>query len=543
MVEMLFILLNWLLALFIFMTFGVAVFQLLGIAIDRHRPLYQFLLQVLAGIALTDTLFGLASLLMPVNANVTLALSVLAVGFMLLRSVRDRMKQVFDGFMALAWYSKTLFGVLALVLLFVSALPSLNYDTGLYHGQFIMWMNRYAAVPGLANLHERFGFNSHWHLLASGFNGYPYLTDLLNDMGTLLVVVFVLAAVASADALMRKREEPMFDALMVLSFLPLYLLARFLTSDTPDLPNAIIGYTVMTVPFYRSVSNPTRLSIMAIIGALLITIKVSSFLLLLVAVPSLANIKWKDLLRPLTLGLIVLGPWLIRNYTFSGYLVYPAKITAIGHPDFQAPVESLEYVNALLESHGKFGQYNTELVGRPVSEWGHLWLGHQTTAIKLMLILCFAFWLVFFPLDGYRAWRSKLGYAENVNLMVHVVFMASMLIVFKLAPEIRYAYGILLFYFVYMLVRTGLYRYRWPVLALGMVGVLMLTRIATVISKEPPAPVLSKTYQTMDGGALPIYYPTEFDQCWQHELPCTNRYIQGLEMRTDRLQDGFRIVR
>ncbi|EMO63800.1 hypothetical protein LEP1GSC133_1179, partial [Leptospira borgpetersenii serovar Pomona str. 200901868] len=34
------------------------------------------------------------------------------------------------------------------------------YDSGLYHIQSIKWIQEYSVVPGLANLHGRFGFNS-----------------------------------------------------------------------------------------------------------------------------------------------------------------------------------------------------------------------------------------------------------------------------------------------------------------------------------------------------------------------------------------------
>ena len=34
-----------------------------------------------------------------------------------------------------------------------------NYDSALYHIQSIKWIEEYSTVPGLANLHSRFGFN------------------------------------------------------------------------------------------------------------------------------------------------------------------------------------------------------------------------------------------------------------------------------------------------------------------------------------------------------------------------------------------------
>jgi hypothetical protein len=541
MLEFLEIIVVWIFSLFVFSNLGASIFHLLRVKQGTSGLLFQNLVQILGGMAIFNVVAGSLSLIIPVTTYMTIAIGLISVVLLISHDIRERALIGIRGLKGLSWVAHlgllTLFGLV----LWTTRLPSLNYDSGLYHNQFIMWMNQFPAVPGLANLHERFGFNSHWHLLAASFNGYPFLTYRLNDMGSLLVVVFLATAVEGAQNLIKRNEKGGMDALLALSLIPLYLLARFMTSDTPDLPNSIIGFTVLTIPFYKHWANQDRLFVLAIVGGLLVSIKVSSVFLLAVAFPSLVGVNWKRFAGALVIGLMILSPWLVRNHTFSGYLVYPAKFTAVGSADYQAPVESLDYVNALLESHGKFGRYDVDLVDRPVSEWGHIWLGHQTTAIKLILALCVALFIVFLLIDAYRTFKSRFGYSQSVDLSIHLVFLLSMAIVFKLAPEIRYAYGVLLFYFVYLLWRLGLSRFKWGVVAASVVGFLMFLRIVFIISNEPPAPILSKTYQTMEGNALPIYYPTEFDQCWEHELPCTNRYIEGLEMRTKELKDGFRI--
>ena len=40
--------------------------------------------------------------------------------------------------------------------------PTQMDDTESYHIQMVKWLKEYGTVPGLANLHERFGFNSSW---------------------------------------------------------------------------------------------------------------------------------------------------------------------------------------------------------------------------------------------------------------------------------------------------------------------------------------------------------------------------------------------
>ncbi|MCR4657814.1 MAG: hypothetical protein K5770_16570 [Lachnospiraceae bacterium] len=52
----------------------------------------------------------------------------------------------------------------------ISACEPLDYDTYLYHGQMIKWIEEYGAVRGLANLHMRFGYNSAFMCLQALFS-------------------------------------------------------------------------------------------------------------------------------------------------------------------------------------------------------------------------------------------------------------------------------------------------------------------------------------------------------------------------------------
>src|SRR6185503_10426523 len=55
----------------------------------------------------------------------------------------------------------TFFTILALILV-MNAGPTQMDDTDSYHIQMVKWIQEYGTVPGIANLHERFGFNSSW---------------------------------------------------------------------------------------------------------------------------------------------------------------------------------------------------------------------------------------------------------------------------------------------------------------------------------------------------------------------------------------------
>ncbi len=55
-----------------------------------------------------------------------------------------------------------LFFIVWAIILLINAGPTMMDDTESYHIQSIKWIQEYGSVPGIVNLHVRFGFNSSW---------------------------------------------------------------------------------------------------------------------------------------------------------------------------------------------------------------------------------------------------------------------------------------------------------------------------------------------------------------------------------------------
>ena len=58
--------------------------------------------------------------------------------------------------------SLILFFIVWAILLLINAGPTMMDDTESYHIQSIKWIQEHGSVPGIVNLHVRFGFNSSW---------------------------------------------------------------------------------------------------------------------------------------------------------------------------------------------------------------------------------------------------------------------------------------------------------------------------------------------------------------------------------------------
>ena len=56
------------------------------------------------------------------------------------------------------------------VILYATSSSVKNPDTGIYHAQAIRWIESYPAIPGLANIHQRLGYNSSWIMVNAIFS-------------------------------------------------------------------------------------------------------------------------------------------------------------------------------------------------------------------------------------------------------------------------------------------------------------------------------------------------------------------------------------
>ncbi|MGG7036922.1 MAG: LIC_10190 family membrane protein, partial [Flavobacterium sp.] len=93
--------------------------------------------------------------------------------------------------------SLLLLGCLIITLLFAIVKPKL-FDTYLYHINAIQWNEYYRAVPGLANLHDRFGFNSSMFVLSAGFSYSAIYNQYIFIISSLTFLMFFVWCVKKA---------------------------------------------------------------------------------------------------------------------------------------------------------------------------------------------------------------------------------------------------------------------------------------------------------------------------------------------------------
>ena len=135
----------------------------------------QFPLVVFVGLASITTLGSLFSIFFRINWEFQLLL--LTVGillFIILQPYKHFIGTFKKPLTKVNWIFISFFVILSMILIHATSLIPANPDTSIYHAQTIHWIEDYPAVPGLANLHARLGYNSSWLLLNAIFS-FSYL--------------------------------------------------------------------------------------------------------------------------------------------------------------------------------------------------------------------------------------------------------------------------------------------------------------------------------------------------------------------------------
>lgn len=531
------ILLSWLLAICAWSPVGLWLLAQLKAEL-KDRPLHNFILATLLGAAVNATVLGLLSFYMPITAKVSVWLAILGVIPFIPRFMQGSVAVMLSVrfWSVMSWIG---FAAFVVITLMCSVHTSLNNDSGLYYIQFMEWINSYPVVPGLANLHDRLGFNSHWHLLNATFDMKALGLKSTNDLNGLLFILMGLGAFQSANSHINRHS--MSDAVWVLLPVPFFLLLRFLTSTAPDLPATLIPMVYFA--YLVGEKEKSSLPVLVALIAFATTVKVLSVLHLLSIVPVLywtvAHRKLKSLALAVLFGLVVISPWVARNVVQTGYPIFPMESIDVFSFDWKVPHQLAANARMMIDTHARLGSYDLADYGKPLSEWFPFWYSVQSKSVLALFIFVIASAVLMLVYALLKLLRKRISSAVFIDLFVALTVLMSVEFWWLTGPNPRFIYAIMFFFFAFALGSAGVFfkmgkwmRY-WPLLAL--IPMMAITR--TISHEEGPK--RPTEFATMPSMETPVYYSTTTDKCWDHDLPCTTNLRTDLQLRGTELKDGF----
>lgn len=478
------------------------------------------------------------------------------------KAVLDHVRHWAARWRAWGWPSRIGLFALLVIALVKSASPSELFDEGGYYLPYIRWIEHYRIIPGLANIEDRFGFNSAFHM-ASAFFGVQWLVPggayALNGAVFLLFGAWCIGAL---NRLLKPGKIVLMSDVMKL-FCLFFLMRNMLTSTAADLSNMFLAEAVLILFVQkiedRTVERADSLYYLIVAGTLFVTtIKLSS--LLVVLIPAYLTIRilaagqglqWGRLV--LLTALVVL-PWLGRSPILSGYLVYPLYQVDLFDVDWKVPkgLAELQYFYV-----GEFAKTDADMVDskelaqdRNAVQWVPAWFARENTLNKSMAL---AMGLSLLGLLTIGTVKFRRNLREHPDLMAFgSILMLGTVLWFLKNPAFRFgwSWGIILVAFSLYIVLQHIRMLKW--LRWGALVLFMLTlALSTVKSVTEGADILPSAL--LKPAPLPEYGTTDAlvgkldvriappNRCWGVLPPCiTTDRVPMLEARGGSVEDGFR---
>lgn len=577
---MLTILFTWLYAFLLSLLLGhLAVSQILS-ALNREsaEPPHITLLS-LVGLGVITCIAAIFSFFARINWEIHVLLLVIAIShaFLFRKSIGKYVNYYARGLKANHLFIILMLGVVLLLSLLATAMPPAYYDDGLYYLPFMKWINTYAAVPGLGNLHPRLAFNSNWHLL-SGVFSFSFLgMGTFNDMNGFLHLLMALFGLAGLKGLLAK-DYTVSNALRSVLLIPTHLIVGYINGPSADVPVIYLIWLVIILFIQKTERDQLfdfdlRTVLIMFFSVWVCTIKLSAFpialLPLILGIGALMQKSYKHIGILAAVALLIALPWMGRNVVLSGYLFFPFYQIDFFSVDWKIPQELVQeevrYIEAFAagETLVKKIPY-PELQQLDFNSWFPQWYQDLRTANKgIFFLICgLSIYFLFYLLLGLITQRDSFVQRYKGYLFLFAAIYGGIAFWFFKAPDFRFGYAftviLYLLAFSFLMVQM-LASYRYGKYAMiGLMGLIALFYLrplqiigtdayylakagqTELILKPGAAPVLQEeAFITQEG--LSIYKAMQNDQCWDAPLPCTPFYDLGIRLRNENqgLAKGF----
>lgn len=289
-----------------------------------------------AGLALVAAAGMLANLLVPIEPSLPACL--LAVGWATFLIRRARI-------LAAGWAGLLVASAaVALACAVLAQTPERHYDTGLYHLQALEWIRTAPQPRGLANLHDRFGFNVSWFAVSAMLE-YPALErGSAYFVGAFPVLFAAWLAVAGWRRVARGPES-FGDGFLATAAMASCLALHGLASIGPDDALVVVAVVVAALWVLPARDGPSlaaqgvaawSLSVFAV------TLKLSGVVLPLVSSVLLVQRRVALVRRHgvmlSAVAALLLAPWLGRGLLSSGCLAYPVAASCLSDLPWAVPL-------------------------------------------------------------------------------------------------------------------------------------------------------------------------------------------------------------
>ena len=342
---------------------------------------------------------------------------------------------------------------LTMILLFavfvvISAAEPHDWDTYLYHAQNVRWIETYRVVPGLANLHKRFGYNSALmplHALMSlSFTGHPL--HIVNGFTAMVVLGTAFSRIGQMIEESSCRRSLLLWISAVLYFI--YSIDSISSLGTDIAPMMILIYIfgIWCDLADAGEQRSEAYGLLALLGVCAVTVKLSvatvALLPVYVLIMLVKDKRFGSSLIFTIMSLVTVTPFFIRNVITSGYLLYPMERIDVFDVDWKVPAEVSYWDRAEIVMFGRLlrGYELEDTIGIPFGTWFQHWASKIDQLPRVLLILC-AIFGVLAVIYAVKCIRSK---NNTGDVFIMIAAMSGLIYWLLSAPLMRYGFATIL---------------------------------------------------------------------------------------------------
>jgi hypothetical protein len=455
------------------------------------------------------------------------------------------------------WFFACLF-CFYLMILVLNAGPTLMDDTDSYHIQMVKWIQEYGSVPGIANLHLRFGFNSSWFVSIALFS-YPFhglnIYTSLNGLLSVWLSYYLLETIFNSIKSNPAKSNGIVAAGFILFILCL-LNWPMIRGSAMNANYDFISTCCIILLFMDLFSIQKEAPVEWLIWpAYMFTVRLMNFPLLILSLVYIYRFLKPFSARKLFLSFFAVGfiiiPFLIRNSILSGYPFFPFYQLDFFSFDWKADkmnlVEISRYIKYFNRVNPMFQPLSvTEKLGFP--NWIVSWYTYLFRFDKLIIALAFL---------GYLILLIRVKKIKDHLLRIFLFVMVCQLISwFFLAPDPRFVYGSLLFGIFAAMTGlppvkgswSGMMKYTLILTSFFVLAyaVLKVVRDNDYRNFLAPHRIPVPAVKTIMVDHIQMHIPERVlnnwnPRCYDLELPCLYRPDPRLEARGRNISNGFRL--
>ncbi len=425
--------------------FGSLVCRIFSIRLQHHE-------QIIAGLYLISQIALFAHFFMPMGMPQSLSILGFGFGWGAFRIYQDDLW---------SWVKNhrlntiLLFGLLFLICGYGLS-KNLYSDVTAYHLPTLMKIQESKLILGLANLQDRFGYNSLFHLGSVVTN--PFLrVESSNDLQSIILLFLFLVSPFFMQGFSR-------HCAMVVRFCAVFIWGglTFLISvglPATDLSSGIFAIFILEKLMSCLISKEVKLQDYVFLSLLFLfatQVKLSQLFLIFPILGVFYQLRYFPpiLARHLFVFALLTVPWFVRTFLISGCWVFPVSMTCLPSVSWALPLREVLDIKAIIQSWARVPLVPTAQVG-PFLEWFPLWFARQwERPFFISWCLTASVFLLSFVILCLK--KRKNLFEQNGDFQQTIILVPLLIPVFALwfwqAPDLRFLYGPFLFTQGYFLV-------------------------------------------------------------------------------------------